>query len=122
MAGVLVLLGSATRVPELAWLSLPLMPVYLLLALPLGALAGRLARVPRPGRTAFHGWLLALVVGEVLAWLPSGYDGGARAVVVGPFLALFALPVMLAVVAGLTTRGRGDTRAVRDPLDPRSGP
>ncbi|MEU7989499.1 hypothetical protein AB0B56_32005 [Streptosporangium canum] len=100
-AGVFALL--VLSIPTLSWLALPLMPVYLLLALPLGALAGRLAGLSRPCLTVANGWLLALVAGEVLAWLPSGYDAGARAFVVGPYLALFALPVGLAVVAGLTS-------------------
>ncbi|GAA5768139.1 hypothetical protein Aros01_04647 [Streptosporangium roseum] len=102
-AGVFALLMLSTTIPTLNWLTLPLMPIYLLLALPLGALAGRLAGLSRPCLTVANGWLLALVAGEALAWLPSGYDAGARAFVVGPYLALFALPVGLAVVAWLTS-------------------
>ncbi|WP_433258191.1 hypothetical protein ACQPYK_22740 [Streptosporangium sp. CA-135522] len=106
-AGAFALLMLSATIPTLNWLTLPLMPVlmpvYLLLALPLGALAGHLSGLSRPCLTVANGWLLALVAGEVLAWLPVGYDAGARAFVVGPYLALFALPVGLAVVAGLTS-------------------
>ncbi|MEV4181493.1 hypothetical protein AB0J28_08610 [Streptosporangium canum] len=100
-AGVFALLMLS--IPTLNWLALFLMPVYLLLALPIGALAGRLAGLSRPCLTVANGWLLALVAGEVLAWLPSDYDAVARALIMGPSLALFALPVGLAVVAGLTS-------------------
>jgi hypothetical protein len=102
-AAVPALLALVAGVPEAAWLMLPLMPVCFLAALPLGALAGRLAAVPYPARTAGYGWLLALVAGEALAWLPTGYDVGGRVIIVGPFLALLALPVTFAVTAGFTS-------------------
>lgn len=102
-AGVFALLTLSTNIPTLAWLMIPLMSIYLLLALPLGALAGHFVGLSRPCLTVANGWLLALVAGEALAWLPSGYDAGGRVLVVGPFLTLFALPVGIAVVAGITS-------------------
>ncbi|MEV6037555.1 hypothetical protein AB0L65_40835 [Nonomuraea sp. NPDC052116] len=98
---VLVAIALAGEIPELLWLTPVLTPLYLLLALPMGALANRLVKLPAPGRTATSGWLIALAAGQVLAWvLPSGgYDAVARIIVLGPSLALLVLPVGFALMA-----------------------
>ncbi|MET7338243.1 hypothetical protein [Nonomuraea sp. NPDC005650] len=98
---VLAAIALAGEIPELLWLTPALMPLYLLLALPIGALASRLAKLPAPGRTATSGWLIALAAGQVLAWvLPSGgHDAAAGIFVLGPSLALLVLPVGFALVA-----------------------
>ncbi|GAA4965632.1 hypothetical protein HD597_005486 [Nonomuraea thailandensis] len=103
---VVGLVALVNRIPQMLWLIIPLMPVYFLLALPLGALAGRLVGLPRPGGTTCYGWLVALIAGQALAWLPGGFDTAARIFVVAPALALFILPMGFAVAAAFTLRAR----------------
>lgn len=101
-ASVLAVIASAIQVvPVLALFTPLLMPLYLLLALPFGAVATRVAKLPAQGRVASSGWLVALAAGEVAAWLlpVDSDDPSTRIVVVGPSLALLVLPVGFALMA-----------------------
>ena len=107
LQGLVLLSGQALLADALLHKVAPvLMPLYLLLALPFGAVANRLVKLPAPGRTATLGWLIALAAGEMLAWLLpfEEYDAGARIIFVGPLLALLVLPVGFALMASLGKR------------------